>query len=221
MPSLLPTPLALLSEHEQEPELRDLKVLGECGLPVAEIVVVPAALEEEFYRLNNLNIRLRQMFAAVDMSDPDDDEIEDIAPEAKRLVKGHYLLDEFIDGFYQATSELPSPVRVRRPGESGLVSSPGRPALLALKRSWCADWEFDSLWSRLSGSGSLLPEPRPVLIHAAGLASMPVELNRDAEALLGRAVTLHGDAEAGITSVRDPGVKPGTRPGGSGPDGNE
>jgi hypothetical protein len=166
-------------------------------------VVVPPSAEQEIYRLNNLASRLLELFTAVDPADPDDDDIEELAPEAQRLVNGHYLLDEFIDGFYEATCGLPARVRVRRPSDSGTTASRGRPSLLAMKRAWSADWTFEAIWSRLSGGGSLLPDARPVLLHAAALEPLPWEMHADAKALLGREVVLLGGVGAGIVAVRE------------------
>ena len=182
-------------------ELEDLATLAECGLPVARIVVVPPAAEAEFYRLNNLEIRLSEHFSGVNLGFPDDEDIEDLAPDAEALVYSHYLLDEFIDGFYSALGGLPAELRVRRPGEDGVTASGARASLLAMKRAWSAAWSFDTLWGRLSSGGALIPPPRPLLLHAAPLRPLPLELTRDASALLGRELELRGDEATGISRV--------------------
>jgi hypothetical protein len=197
-------PVRLLDfEESGEREVRDLRTLAESGLPVALTVVVPAVAEEEFYRLNNLGGRLAVLFGKVDLRDPDDDDIDELAPEAERLVAAHFLLDEFIDRFYEATSGLPERVRVRRPGEAGEVSRRGRPSLLALKRSWSDDWGFDRLWARLAEGALLLPAPRPLLVQPAPLERLE-RLEGDASALLGRQVELFGDPGPGVTLVGSP-----------------
>lgn len=202
MQSLAPAPLSTLDTSTGEPEIDHLLTLADCGLPVAQVVVVPAAAEEEFYRLNNLSLRLEALFRAVDVDDPDDDDIEDIAPAAQRLVSNHYLLDEFIDAFYESTSFLPEELRVRRPGSVGVESRRGRPSLLALKRAWCEEWTFASLWRRLSQEHVLLPAARRVLLHVAPLPGrLPASLERDAEALLGQPVALYGDSAGRITAI--------------------
>jgi hypothetical protein len=190
-----------------EPELRDLMTLNRGRLPVARTIVVPAAAEAEFYRLNNLPGRLGELFKGIDEADPDDDDIEELAPEAERLVAGRYLLDEFIDLFYEALSGLPEVVRVRRPSEEGAVAARGRSSLLALKRNWSEDWGFERLWDRLSSGGPLLPAPRPLLIQPAPLERLSRALENHAGALLGRSVELFGDPDLGITLVRAPGSR--------------
>jgi hypothetical protein len=188
-------------EESREQEVGDLRTLATGGLPVAPTVVVPAAAEEEFYRLNNLGGRLGVLFGRVDLRDPDDDDIDELAPEAERLVAAHFLLDEFIDRFYEAGAGLPRLVRVRRPGETGEVSRSGRASLLALKRAWSDDWGFDRLWARLEGGGPLLPVPRPLLIQPAPLERLR-HLEGDAHALLAHNVELFGDPELGAALVR-------------------
>ncbi|MEX2543042.1 MAG: hypothetical protein WD314_14645 [Trueperaceae bacterium] len=186
-----------------ESEIDALQSLAAHGLPVAPTIVVPGGVEEEFYRLNNLGSRLEALFAGVDPADPDDDDVEDLAPEAERLVGSHYLLDEFIDRFYEATVGMPHEVRVRRPGHRGALATRGRESLLALKRTWSADWSFENLWERLAGGGPLLPSPGPVLVQPGPLLRLTSELERDALALAGRSLELFGDPDTGITLARD------------------
>jgi hypothetical protein len=194
-----PVPLSHIAERGEQ-EIGDLRTLAAGGLPVAPTVVVPAAAEEEFYRLNNLGGRIGVMFGRVDLRDPDDDDIDELAPEAERLVAAHFLLDEFIDRFYEASTDLPQLVRVRRPGESGEVTRKGRRSLLALKRAWSDDWGFERIWARLQGGAPLLPAPRPLLIQPAPLERLQ-HLEGDANALLARNVELFGDPELGATLV--------------------
>ena len=158
--SELPAPL--LESHR---EVAALAHLAAAGLPLGSVVVVPAQVEERFYRLNNLPERLTRLFAAVDPTNPDEDDVEEAAPEAERLVRQHYLLDEFIDDFYRATAALPDRLRVRRPLEAGGSALRGRPALMALKRTYQRDWGYDAVWERLSVHGAIALEARPVLLH--------------------------------------------------------
>lgn len=206
MNSTRPAPLHSLDPAESVPgdtvgEVGDLRTLRDCGFAVAPMVIVPADAEAEFYRLNNLGARLGGMFDEIDLRDPDDEDIEDLAPLAESLVSSHYLLDEFIDSFYESTSDIPGRLHVRRPGSVGLECAPGRPSLLALKRTWSSDWTFEALWSRLSATGQLLPEARPVLVHPAPLKPLGAQAVEDAAALLGRPVELLGGDELGIAMV--------------------
>lgn len=206
MNSTLPAPLHSLDPTEPVPgdtagELGDLRTLRDCGFAVAPMIIVPAEAEAQFYRLNNLGSRLASLFGQIDLSDPDDEDIEDLAPLAERLVSSHYLLDEFIDSFYESTSSLPGRLRLRRPGTVGVECAAGRPSLLALKRTWSSDWTFDALWGRLSSSARLQPQAQPVLVHPAPLKPLATQTVEDAAALLGRRVELLGGDELGIAMV--------------------
>lgn len=204
MTDLRPLPLTAFTDHQNEPELRDLEALSECGLAVAPALVVPGSVERQFYRLNNLDVRIESLFDGIDLDDPDDDDIEELAPAAGRLIAAHYLLDEFIDLFYELTAPLPQRVRVRRPGKDGYVAARGRPSLLALKRCWSDDWGFEGLWRRLSEGGPLLPAGRPTLVQPAAMERSARQVELDASALLGHAIMVFGDNELGITALREP-----------------
>jgi hypothetical protein len=148
-------------------ELTGLLRLHDAGIPVAATVVVPPEAEERFYRLNNLPRRLLEVFAGVDPADPDEDDLEERAPEATALLARHFLLDELIDAFYDRIADLPARLRIRRPGGAGLEATRGRPALLAVKEVWAADWSFEALVDRLVRDRTFALEARPVLVHAA------------------------------------------------------
>ncbi|CAN5886285.1 hypothetical protein BH24DEI2_BH24DEI2_20690 [soil metagenome] len=148
-------------------ELASLRTLQLGGVATAPVLVVPAAAEERFYRLNNLVPQLEALFKNVDPADPDEDDLEEFAPDALALFKTHFLLDEFIDVFYDALHVLPPDVRVRRPGRAGVKSARGRPALVALKDTWAADWSFEALEARLERTRSFTLEARPVLLGPA------------------------------------------------------
>ena len=176
-------------------EVAALYALQEAGLKVAPLRIVPAAAEESFYRLNNLPARLNALFAGVDPGDPDEDDIEELAPEARRLLMTHYLLDEFVDLFYEGLAGLPGRVRLRRPQEGGQarlpgrVASRGRPALLALKTLWTDDWSFDTLMARLQGGGVALAA-RPVLVQSAEDEARDERPSRAASDILGQDVSV-------------------------------
>ena len=189
------------------PELAALARLAAAGVRLAPLRVVPAAAEETFYRLNNLPAQLSALFAKLDLSNPDEDDLEERAPAAQALLRQHFLLDEFVDLFYAGLVGLPPRLRVRRPNEpgtqeSGRVVTKGRPALLALKDTWTDDWTFDALWTRTTREGTVALTARPVLL-------VPPTQNDagDAEAgrasqLLGQRVRLLHDPTLGVTGVR-------------------
>lgn len=186
----------------EDRELAALVSLARADLPVATVVVVPAAVEERFYRLNNLPHRLNEIFASVDLRDPDEDDVEEAAPDAQALVGQHYLLDEFIDAFYGALRALPAMVEVRRPEQGGESVPRGRPALLALKRAYQRDWSFDAVWRRLESGADIALEARPVLVHDARDGDAPSELLERARGVLGTDVALRATASGRITGVR-------------------
>jgi len=165
-----PTPfLALRGPVDASSELGWLRRAAAQGVPIAPMAVVPARVEFDFYRWNNLPARLDAHFAGVDPHDPDEDDLEELAPTADDWVRGHALLDEVVDAFYDALIGLPSHLVVRRPGAAGRCAGRGRPALLALKRVWADDWGCAALAQRGGAGGGWLPAPRPVLVHAADL----------------------------------------------------
>ncbi len=202
--SLRQLPPELVSQHV---EVADLAALAAAGLPVASVVVVPSAVEERFYRLNNLPALLNKLFTAVSPTDPDEDDVEEACPAAEALVRQHYMLDETVDDFYQATADLPSSVRVRRPLHDGTVAVRGRPALMALKRLYQRDWSYDAVWERLQRGHGIALEARPVLLHSAeeasGLEGAAAEaLTERAAELLGTTCRLRLAAEGTIVGVR-------------------
>ena len=177
----------------QNPEIAALHNLHAAGMTVADIVIVPAAAEERFYRLNNLAEQLLELFAGVDPTDPDEDDIEERAPEAQKLIRSHYLLDEFIDLFYDRLRVLPSQVEVRQPvftvasvaAQSGTPATRGRPALLAVKTLWADAWSFDNLMARLEKEATLAPQAQPILITGVGWQAADADVNARASDILG------------------------------------
>ncbi|HEX7021672.1 MAG TPA: hypothetical protein VF171_02370 [Trueperaceae bacterium] len=183
-------------------EVRALAALAAAGLPLAPLRLVPAAAEERFYRLNNLPERLVALFEGVNLSDPDEDDIEELAPEAQTLIVSHYLLDEFIDVFYEGLASMPAAVRLRRPGQqAGRTAPRGRPALLALKKLWADAWSLEALMARLTANAGIALPAEPVLVGAPGLEAAPAELERHAAEILGAPVRLRVEPASGITGV--------------------
>jgi hypothetical protein len=202
--NLLPKALSLLASNDpslQQKELQDLKRLSDTGLKVAPILVVPAGLEEYFYRLNNLPAQLSTIFAKIKPKNPDEDNVEDAAPLAQALLKRHYLLDEIIDMFYEQLEFLPERVTVRRAGSDGKTVSKGRPALMALKDLWTDDWSFEAVLERLERSQTIGLEARPTLITAESTGPATNSVLSQAKSILGRAVELEINEALGITKV--------------------
>lgn len=160
---------ALRGPFEPSSELGWLRRAEALGVPIAPMAVVPARVEHDFYRWNNLPSRFDALFIDVDPRDPDEDDLEELAPTAMAWVRDHALLDEVVDAFYDALFGLPTRIVVRRPGAVGVAAGRGRPALLALKRTWAADWAVDRLALRAATGAGWRPPPQPILIHAADL----------------------------------------------------
>jgi hypothetical protein len=190
------------SDVGQEPELAALHTLQRHGLHVAPTLIVPGRAEEWFYELNNLPAQLSVLFAGVDLQNPDEDDIEELAPQAEALLTQHYLLDEFIDLFYARTATLPPQLRLRRPsGGAGRTVMRGRPALLALKQLWADEWRFDVLMQRLEQEHTIALHARPVLVQPGGLGPAEASLNAQASDILNRGVSLWLEPRFGITRI--------------------
>ena len=169
--------------HPGEPA--ELAVLAGV-VPLAPRVWIPATAEEAFYRLNHLPPRLAELFRDVASTDPDEDDIEEIAPHARALVTSHVLLDTWVDAFYEATRPLGERLEVRRPGAAGPRASRGRPALLALRAVWAEAWSDEAVTARLRATGTVALEARPAIVHAAGdVPASPALAEAVAEALCG------------------------------------
>jgi hypothetical protein len=202
--NLLPKLLSQLIPSDpslQETEVQQLKHLTDAGLTVAPLLVVPASLEEYFYRLNNLPAQLTTIFAKINLKNPDEDDLEDAAPQAQALFKRHYLLDEVIDMFYEQLEFLPERVTVRRPGKEGKTVTKGRPALVALKEVWINDWSFEAVLERIENTKTIGLEARPTLVGAASTGQAdPTLLNR-VRTVLGQTVEVEVSGQLGITRI--------------------
>lgn len=187
-----------LASHE---ELSTLAVLEGAGLTVG-VVALPGAIEESFYRLNNLPPRLARLYQGLDPRDPDEDILEEAEEAAMRLLAESYLLDDLIDAIYASLVDLPPKLVVRRAGSAGEEVVGARAALLAVKRRFRDDWTAAALLQRLSSTGHLGVDAQPVLVHAAdagdGVADTLLER---AAAVLGRQVRLVTDPRGAITRV--------------------
>ncbi len=164
-------------------------------------LIVGAALEEQFYRLNNLPRQLASAFQGLNPADPDEDIVEEGEEDAVRLIAEHYLLDETVDAFYEALAALPGAVILRRPdSHGGRKASYPRGALLELKRLFQDDWRTDALLDRLAVTASLAIDARPVLI-TPGSESHSEDASGRASELLGRPVAVWLDPHGALTRV--------------------
>ena len=200
---------------DTSPELAALAQLAAAGVRLAPLRVVPSTAEETFYRLNNLPAQLSALFAGLDLSDPDEDDLEELAPVAQALLRQHFLLDEFVDLFYTGLAGLPARLRVRRPNmlkaedrtyggtvAEGRVVTKGRPTLLALKDTWADDWSFDALWTRTTRLGTVALGARPVILAPPTQTDAGDAEAGSASQLLQQRVRLLHDPALGVTGVR-------------------
>ena len=211
MSTLLIAPTDVVAAADASPELAALAQLAAAGVRLAPLRVVPSTAEETFYRLNNLPAQLSALFAGLDLSDPDEDDLEELTPDAQALLRQHFLLDEFVDLFYAGLADLPARLRVRRPNTlgaegatvaEGRVVTKGRPALLALKDTWADDWSFDALWARTTHTGSVALAARPVILAPPTQTDAgDAEAGRASQLLRQRVRLLH-DPVLGVTGVR-------------------
>lgn len=204
--NLLPRPLTQLEARDptlQETELQHLKRLADAGIMVAPLLVVPASLEEYFYRLNNLPTQLSTVFAKVNLKNPDEDDIEDAVPQAQALFKHHYLLDEVIDMFYEQLEFLPERVTVRRAGQDGKTVLKGRPALMALKEIWMDDWSFETVLERIERTKTIGLEARPTLLCAESTGKADSSLLNQVKNVLGQDVEIEVNGQLGVTRVQN------------------
>lgn len=145
--------------------LHEWEEAGEVELPpgaAGQVWVVPAWVEEEFYRLNNLRFQIERLFAGVWGVRVDEEALGRAAATARERVRGSYLVPERAEAFRTA---LPSkgPFELWRPGEVAVETAPGPlEALWALKRVWARRWSLDEVIER---GAEAWPEPAPVLVR--------------------------------------------------------
>jgi hypothetical protein len=175
------------------------RLAGEVRL--APRVWIPAEAEEAFYRLNHLPPRLRELFAPIASRDPDEDDVEEVAPQAREMLARHALLDTWVDAFYDALAPLAGRVRVRRPGTPGRTAAKGRPALLALRAVWAEAWTDAAVTERLRATGSVALTAAPVLIHDADDAPAAPELSARVARILGAPTTVAARSDGAVTRL--------------------
>ncbi len=131
--------------------------------------VFTARAEEQFYLTNNLPEQLRLIYADINPRRLDEDLLELHCKRAVKLVLDSYLLEDFISQTYLAmkNAKLEGQVMLRRPDSKLLeVANDKRAALIALKRIWSHDWDFDAVVKRLDSKGKVGIDARATYIFA-------------------------------------------------------
>ncbi|WP_337845452.1 hypothetical protein [Thermus sp.] len=150
---------------ERAPSLGELALLQRAkalGFPVVPTWAV--ALEEEFYRLNNLPERIERLFAGVFGVRVDEERLLWAAEEAQRSVRESYLLPERAEAFLEAVKGR-GPFVVRPLGGGPHPAPTPQEALFALKRLWAGAFRVEAILER---HPRLLPPFIPYLVQEAG-----------------------------------------------------
>ncbi len=179
---------------EAAPPLGEVGLLKQAqalGVRVAPTWVV--ALEEEFYRLNNLEDQLQSLFRGVFGVRVDEERLLWAVAEAEKRVRASYLLPERAEAFLLALRGQ-GPFLLRRMGEAPKAQArTPQEALFALKRAWAEGFGLEAILARYP---RLLPEPIPFLVQeGAGEVVEDPFLSLDLGQALGqplRAYTLGG-----------------------------
>lgn len=160
-------------------ELALLSQLNQAGIAITPMHIISPEVETTFYKLNNLPEQLSQLFQQVDLQYPDEDDIEEIAPQAQALLQQSFLLDEVIDAFYACLEHAPNWLCLRYPHPYSLDVADvahkvlrGRPSLMRLKALWRARWSYEALWARLEQQQNIALQSYPILMHAPIVAKM-------------------------------------------------
>jgi hypothetical protein len=180
----------------QPPDLvgEEAQMLGrlEPSVPIGTGFVLTAQSEEQFYLTNNLPEQLRQIFAGINPRRLDEDALEDACKRAQKLVTESFLLEDFISQAYLALKNLKleqTVLHVRRPFSRVLEVGEGRRgALLALKRLWTRDWDFERALERLDLTGSVGLEARAAYLFAGSGGAEDANASGLASKALGRTV---------------------------------
>ncbi len=129
--------------------------------------VITARAEEQFYVSNNLPENLREIFKPINPRRLDEDLLEVLCKRAEKRILEATLLEDFISQVYTAfdNSHFSSGLTLRRPSEKNVETAmTKRQVLLALKRLWARDWQFEALLKRLDSTGKIGLEARAVYL---------------------------------------------------------
>jgi hypothetical protein len=174
-----------LSQAHAEGEVALLKRAQALGFPVAPTWVVD--LEEEFFRLNNLEERLEALFRGVFGVRIDEERLLLASEEAVRAVKESYLLPERAEAFLEVLKGK-GPFLLRYAGEGALERArTPREALFALKRLYSERFRVEAILQR---HPRLIPPFTPVLVQEAEEAAEDPFLSLDLSRALGREVVV-------------------------------
>ena len=198
----IPTDLKTLKIDPSWPkELLALKTIEEAGIPVTQTVVIPIEIEEEFFRLNNLEARLNHLLGSLDVSNLDEDDLEDVATEAQPLIDSHYLLDEVIDNIYLSLDPLGDYIRIRLPGQGGQIKVSGRSALMAVKSLWREAWTAERIAQHLNKKVNSPNLAGPILCQPPNEIPAPQPLLEDVQEILGRNIQVGSIPGSGVSRI--------------------
>lgn len=190
-----------LEKAEGQGELSLLQKALALGLPVAPTWAV--ALEAEFFRLNNLEERIQNLFRGVFGVRIDEERLLLAAEEARRAVRESYLLPERAEAFLR-TLEGRGPFLLRYAGEG--ASKPAanpQEALFALKRLYEARFQVEAILERYP---KLIPPFVPVLVQEVDPKEALQEdpfLSLDLSRALGREVVVYA-AKGQVVRIESP-----------------
>ncbi len=132
--------------------LEPKNLIGQAGF------VIAARAEEQFYILNNLPENLRETFKPINPRRLDEDLLEQLCKRAEKRILEATLLEDFISQVYTAfeNSHFSSGLILRRPSQKHTeTAKTKREVLLALKRLWVRDWQFEAVLKRLDSTGKI------------------------------------------------------------------
>ena len=129
--------------------------------------VITARAEEQFYVSNNLPENLRDLFKPINPRRLDEDLLEVLCSRAGKQILEATMLEDFISQIYTAfdNTHFSSRQILRRENEKHLEPANGkREVLLAIKRLWARDWQFEAVLKRLDATGKIGLDARAVYL---------------------------------------------------------